>query len=369
MKRASVFANAVHRRLHEHVGTRTTPWWRSPYILPSAFQTNSRYFEEEAALWEWGAGVKMPVLATGNLTEKKLGRTADWLMVTEFDNPALLRELMVTQHGSAHEVYDRAAEAADSESPCSDVTSDTDLLIMVGAMAAAACGGSQAIAQSFHTTSRWIGLTWVGVGPAQVASGRRRFLPSYELWLVAVWLAASVICYYPAVDQLQKEKAVADFSVSSVNMVVRYGAIQVLHFLTHEQEVVPRVYGGRPALITLVHATSHCTEQRMLLIAGLFGAGVVFGFLANIPFFFRARAALKRYMRGIRFKERRPVNHSWVTDARLTLFDSSPTAVATSEPASPAASSTPAAAVVPVPGPVPAVRGAPAEFSVLDTGD
>ena len=118
--RASAFAGAVQRRLHEHTGTPTTPWWRSPYIWPLAFQANRKYFEEQETLWESGTGMHMAVLAAGNLTQKQVGRTADWLMVTEFDNPGPLKELMVAQYDSAHEVYDRAAEQADAESPCSD---------------------------------------------------------------------------------------------------------------------------------------------------------------------------------------------------------------------------------------------------------
>ena len=118
--RAMAFPGAVQRRLHEYAGTPTTPWWRSPYIFPRNFQANKEYFQEQETLWESGTKLQLAVLATGNLTQKRVGRTADWLMVTEFDKPGPLRELMIAQYDSAHEVYDRAAEQLDVESPCKD---------------------------------------------------------------------------------------------------------------------------------------------------------------------------------------------------------------------------------------------------------
>ena len=110
----------------------------------------------------------------------------------------------------------------------------------------------------------------------------------------------------------------AAFHHSGVDMEVRYGGWQSA--------------GGSLVFITLAHAETQCTEQRVCFVGWLFGGGLRGKHALVLPGQGRLEAVCARNS----FAGTRAVQYSWVTDESLVLFDNGFLADPPEEPRIPA---------------------------------
>jgi len=136
------------------------------------------------------------------------------------------------------------------------------------------------------------GSEWPPPRPRQEDRGccYRSFRSCYEVSMVILSASILVGLFIPIILQTQREYEIANFRDESVTMQVEYGA--------HEGTSTVLLAGTQPALVTVVHGYSSCTDARPELLLSILIVGVVVCILANMPYIVRATGAFKRCFTG-----------------------------------------------------------------------
>jgi len=212
-------------------------------------------------------------LQPGNLTEKRMGRTAKWFMATDFGAGDQLHDLLARHSDSASDVYARSAAAAvETDNKCAEAATDSDIFVLVLAMAGTFCGGVNAFLQSIHLMLNWI---FVRVRPHSHRETRAIsvywvLLPTYELGLTALGATVFFALYLPFILQVITEFEIYNFMTSGLDL----GAVNL---------DLGGSFLGSAMLVPLGQTETQCDESRPFLLAMVLGHGLLIGVLVNIP--------------------------------------------------------------------------------------
>jgi len=228
-------------------------------------------------------------LEPGNLTQRIAGRTAEWILVTQWQESSELQNVLQAQRDSG--IYSEVATGAvDIENPCGQTATQADLVLFALAMILVAFGAVESVATHVRRTLLWFtkdchmyrcrSTRSAEPKPLPVSDTQDKTQDSYMVrGCVMSWaFLAFVALYVPIVIQIIREKEIADYKTSQVGMEVQY----------MDSGAAINGAGAKSALVTLVHSTSHCEENYFWVLVWMLVAGASLGLCINTPHLVRA---------------------------------------------------------------------------------
>lgn len=283
---ALFFPEALQRRIHEYTGepqTQIREWGvYADNLLQLLLDFDEPYIDTQSVQWT-PKFQDLPQMSKGNLTEKRLGQTAEWLVVSAYGSQGL-QDLLTEQLESTQPYVKAASDAVVSDDNCQGVAGRDEIFLMILAMITAAFGGVQAVLSTVHRFLHWA----IPSISASRVDGWKRFVPPYELWLATLGTVVFLALHIPAYLQVALEDEIANYRTSGSDMLVRHGASENLA-LTF----------GQPVLITMVHIETFCETARPGLILSIFVGGLAIGVLVNLPSVVIVLASAANYARGL----------------------------------------------------------------------
>lgn len=145
----------------------------------------------------------------GNLTERRVGKTAEFLVVSNYPRDEGIQSMFKQQVEERASILSRSLEGGTApDHPCGGAATNSDIFLYVLAMATAACGGVQSILESLHKAFYVLNLLCCQQRPARVshaASCISRSIPTYEFTMAIFGLTLLVLLYVPVVLQASVE--------------------------------------------------------------------------------------------------------------------------------------------------------------------
>jgi hypothetical protein len=143
-------------------------------------------------------------LLPGNLTDGKLGKTADYLMVCDSMKQDTIQRLFRHQEAKRGEVMGNSMEKGTSNSnPCGEAVNSVDVYLYVLAIVAASCGAVQQIMENIHNAVHlYMGLVRPDSEEAPITSFWCRAAPTYEMLIATTSMLLFVAVYIPLILQV-----------------------------------------------------------------------------------------------------------------------------------------------------------------------
>jgi hypothetical protein len=166
----------------------------------------------------------------GNLTDGKLGKTADYLMVCDSMKQDTIQRLFRHQEAKRCEVMGNSMEKGTSNSnPCGEAVNSVDVYLYVLAIVAASCGAVQQIMENIHNAVHlYMGLVRPDSDEAPITSFWCRAAPTYEMLIATTSMLLFVALYIPLILQVGGAYKVATFEMSNGDMQVDFTGIHAM---------------------------------------------------------------------------------------------------------------------------------------------
>lgn len=317
------YKQALTQRLKEFDGapdSRWDNWFQDEFSATVTSLYEDRNIFNETVFWEHDSASGQYRLQPGNLTERKLGKTADYIVGTHVHDSSALRMILERRQRSVQSLNRATSRAFEREEdpPCRERATNSDFLLLVLAMAAAAAGGMQGIVEAFHKTLRMITVFVFRKDKRCTVIGWKVLLPTYELFLAILGVAILIALLLPAYIQVQGEYEVSSYKTSGSDVEVLFDT----HIPDPEDPPIPTITGGAPILVTLANVETRCVDARPQLLMAIFIVGTILTVLLNAPFLFRVFQTVFRYTSGIRQGRRDVPNGTSIRDIDLRIFDS-----------------------------------------------
>jgi hypothetical protein len=295
VKLAELFIPAKMRRLHEfsaptsssRASQHLSDWFIDLDMAIRDMLEELEDFNQELP-WDYETDRLLPA----NLTQKRLGRTAEWFMVNSFGESEDLQDLLARQQQDANDVYTHSTtKAVRGDEKCENAAENSDILVLVLAMAATFCGGVVAFTNSMHLMMNWI---FVRVRPrssqtrGSPPSGWYTLLPTYELGLTLFGALVFFSLYLPVVFQVKTEFEIHGYATRGSDLMV------------HKTDLIDHQFMGAAALVTIALTETKCSESRPYLLLAILINGCLLGILVNLPHAHMSYVVLARYIKRFR---------------------------------------------------------------------
>jgi len=278
----------LRRRLHERSDSpQSIPNQWASYnsgditgFTSKVFSSNEEYLSQTVA-WE-SEGENDFGLLPGNLTDRKLGKTARFVMTSNWEEGgSVLQDLLETQRNS--DVYSEVtSEAVVVDTPCGQRATNADIFLFVLAMATAAFGGVEGVLFRLLSSSNW----WKSVVAAMLGTPPHKatHVPgAKQSKLSRAWCVLGIVVFFslylPLLFQTITEYEVSNFRTEAVDFVVDY---------SEEQFFILIDLGTRSAFVTMAAAETRCESARPELLMIILIVGFVIGVITNAELFYGA---------------------------------------------------------------------------------
>mmetsp|Transcript_24996 Transcript_24996/g.51960 ORF Transcript_24996/g.51960 Transcript_24996/m.51960 type:complete len:362 (-) Transcript_24996:430-1515(-) len=254
------------------------------YIEDTNYYLSDDRYLAQNVLWD-----DMNNLQAGNVTEKRIGSTARWLMVTDSSVDDDVKNLWSRHKEESGNAYSNSLSGvARVEQKCDQAASDVDIFVLCLGVAASIAGGVDAFLRKVHNMLRWIVLQ-KRQGTIAPVVGCRKILPTYELGLTIMGALVFLGLYIPFVLQI-----VTEFEIYNYREILSGMHVQNSESLESKHE-----FAGQASLVTLAYTETWCSEARPFLLLLIMGTGFLLAVLVNMPHVHMSFLVLSRYLKRL----------------------------------------------------------------------